>query len=485
MQPARSAGPEATATGTRSSPGQSRRLSRGYAEAAAGSLVALIVALAVQRRLGLDDVSPVFLLAVLVVASRTSTGPAVAAAVLCFLGYNYFFFEPRYTLYISGPRDVATIGLFLAAALLSGRLASRLAMQLSALRSANRQVRLRQQLGQRLAAAADETQVVSATEEFFAESYGVVARIDPGAPEDNPAAPPAWRIDLASPHAHAGALVLAWPGDRCDEGDRSSIEAMATDIAQALLRARLVADLESTRIANETERLRSALLASVSHDLRTPLAGMLGAAETLESYGAAMDAADRSALLATIREEGRRLDRHIENLLDMTRLGRGGLTLRRDWIGIDELIGSAIGRLRRFQPDIRLVAQVDADIGPIWVHPALVEQALFNVIENAAKFSPPDAAIDVRAQRSAPDALFIDVHDRGPGIPAAERERIFEMFYSMGRGDRGQQGTGLGLSICRGMIAAHGGSVEALPCVAGTTIRITLPLRTPETGATS
>ena len=174
------------------------------------------------------------------------------------------------------------------------------------------------------------------------------------------------------------------------------------------------------------------------------------------------------------------LDRYIQNLLDMTRLGHGGLTLNRDWIGVDELVGSAVSRLQRYQPGLRFDLRIATKLDPLWVHPALLEQALFNVLENAAKFSPPGEPIEVDA-RDADGALRIDVIDRGPGIPEDERRRIFDMFFSVERGDRGRQGTGLGLAITRGMVGAHGGSVEALPGLdgRGTPLRITLPRMTP------
>jgi two-component system sensor histidine kinase KdpD len=298
-----------------------------------------------------------------------------------------------------------------------------------------------------------------------------------------------WFLPLRAPQQQTlGVIGLKLPAanDALDEGQRQLARTMAEDIAQALLRTRLVADLQAERLASETERLRSALLSSVSHDLRTPLAGIIGAAESLDSYGATMDEADRRSLLDTVREEGQRLDRYIQNLLDMTRLGQGGLALQRDWIGVDELVGSAIARMQRYRTHTHFRVDVADGIGPIKVHPALVEQALFNVIDNAAKFSPPDAVVAIAAHRIAGDStgtdlLQIDISDRGPGIPEEERSRIFEMFYSAGRGDRGRSGTGLGLAICRGMIEAHGGEVEALAGSdgVGTTMRITLPLQEP------
>jgi two-component system sensor histidine kinase KdpD len=279
---------------------------------------------------------------------------------------------------------------------------------------------------------------------------------------------------------------LRFPEDAPRAGPEQArlIEAMADDIAQAVVRTRLVADLEDARVSGETERLRSALLSSVSHDLRSPLASIIGAAESLEHYADAMSADDRRSLLDTVRTEGERLDRYVQNLLDMTRLGHGGLTLNRDWIGVDELVGSAVGRLQRYQPEAKFDLRFTPGLAPIWVHPALVEQALFNVIENAVKFSPAGEAIVVDAS-DVDGQLRVDVTDRGPGIPDDERERIFDMFYSVERGDRGRQGTGLGLAITQGMVGAHGGSVDALPGPngRGTTIRITLPRLTPPTPA--
>ena len=293
-----------------------------------------------------------------------------------------------------------------------------------------------------------------------------------------------WFLPLAGEKVAAGIIGLRFPpnASRFGAEQRRLVEAMADDIAQAMLRTRLVADLEDARVTGETERLRSALLSSVSHDLRSPLAAIVGAAETLDTYGRGMGEDDRHSLLDTVRLEGERLDRYIQNLLDMTRLGHGGLTLNRDWIGVDELIGSAVTRLQRYQPDVRFDIQLAPALAPLWVHPALVEQAVFNVIENAAKFSPAGEAIAIDA-RDIDGMLRIDVRDRGPGIPEDERKRIFDMFFSVERGDRGRQGTGLGLAITQGMIGAHGGSVEALPGYdgRGTTIRIMLPRMQPPT----
>jgi two-component system sensor histidine kinase KdpD len=482
-----------------------------FAAAALGTATAWVA----QRFISLDDLSMVFIVAVVVVASRTRMAAAVLAAGLCFLSYNFFFIEPRFTFFIGARQGVATVFLFLAAALVAGRLASRLRMQVVALRAANAHATALQALSRQLAVAADAGQVAEAGQRALKQAIDaeVLVQVGDVAPEmagqpplsdkDRAAADwalkhrqPAgrftdtlgntdwWFLPLAGDKRAAGLVGLRFPASASRFGaeQRRLVEAMADDIAQAMLRTRLVSDLEDARVTGETERLRSALLSSVSHDLRSPLASIIGAAETLDTYGRGMGEDDRHSLLDTVRLEGERLDRYIQNLLDMTRLGHGGLTLNRDWIGVDELIGSATTRLQRYQPDVRFDIQLARELAPLWVHPALVEQAIFNVIENAAKFSPAGKAIAIDA-RDIDGTLRIDVADRGPGIPEDERKRIFDMFFSVERGDRGREGTGLGLAITQGMIGAHGGSVEALPGYdgRGTTIRIMLPRMQPAT----
>lgn len=476
-----------------------------YLFAVLGAALAVPVAMLAERVAGLTDLSMVFMLAVLIVAGRTRTGPAVLTAVLCFLAYNFFFIAPRYTFYIHATQGIATVLLFLAAALVAGRLAARLSMQVQALRAAHAHASTRRELAQQLAEAADETAVTDAATRMFrrhldaevwlrteARDFDTTSVLRRTSQPDGAAQGGEtvdehgwWFLPIDVPGRPQGAIGCKRrdAAGEWRDADRALARAMTADIAQALLRIRLVGELQDTRMAHETERLRSALLSSVSHDLRTPLSSIIGAAGTLEHYGTGMDDADRTALLDTIRSEGERLDRHIRNLLDMTRLGHAGIALRRDWIGVDELVGAAIGRLHRHRPEVRVETTIEAIAGPIRVHPALVEQALLNLLDNAAKFSPRDGTIRVRAAcvEAGIDGeaqVRIDVVDAGPGIPEADRERVFDMFYSAARGDRGRNGTGLGLAICRGMIEAHGGTVVALPGDGGVgaCLRIVLPL---------
>ena len=489
-----------------------------YVYATLATFVAFGLSFIADRYLSVANLSLIFLTAVLVVAVRTRMTVAVYTAILCFLGYNFFFAPPRYTLEIANFDDVLAVTLFLVAALVCSRLATRLASQVESLRASHAQTRALLSLGQQLSTSTDAggirdagskglAQALHCDASMLARDADQVLRVVASAPReyaltaqdmaasdwsdhhgeqagrftDTLNAAPCWILPLGTEARPLGVAALRFdPKEGEPDADRRSLAlAMAQDIGQALERARLSDELEGARVQGETERLRNALLSSVSHDLRSPLASMIGAAGTLISYEAKLPQAERTELLQSILGEGQRLDRYIQNLLDMTRLGHGTLKLSRDWTDSSEIIAAAITRLRKLFPDLRVETVTPHEPILLYVHPALIEQALFNILENAARFSPADEAVRVTVQ-TKDERLLIDVSDRGPGIPEAERAQIFDMFYSVSRGDRAPQGTGLGLAICRGMIGAHGGSVEALPGDGiGTTIRISLPLPAP------
>lgn len=483
--------------------------------ALAGVVSALALAALAETWLDLTDLSPIFLIAVLLVAVRTRGSIAVLAAALCFVGWNFFFTEPRFSLHIDAYRDVVNLVVFLGAALLAGRLASRLRQQVLNLRDANASIQALQGLSRELAAAADDEQVRAVGERALSRAANADARVllvehgtlrledraegatltvgdraaaDWAVANGQPAGlgtdtlqSSTWRfLPLRSPSRTLGVVaVKPRSGSTFGTTQAALLDAMVADLADALARAQLNVALEAARVQSETETLRAALLSSVSHDLRSPLASIVGAAESLMAYGDGMPAQDRRSLQESILGEGQRLDRYIQNLLDMTRLGHGELRIERDWIAPAELVGAAAGRLRKAFPALPLDLDVPADLPLISAHPALLEQALFNILENAARFSPEGAPVRVEA-RVDEDArqLRLRIIDRGPGIPEDERQRIFDPFYSVARGDRGKGGTGLGLSICQGMVGAHGGRVRALPGEdgVGTLIEVALPL---------
>lgn len=289
-----------------------------------------------------------------------------------------------------------------------------------------------------------------------------------------------WWWPLSGEEGPLGLLgVSAKPGLELSGQRRRLLTALSQPLAQALARAQLAQELESARLHGETEQLRSALLASVSHDLRTPLTSMRGSIDSLLALGEAIPLEDRRELLEGTRDEAERLDRYIQNLLDMTRLGHGALKLARDWVSPGDIVGSALGRLRAVLAPLQVSTDVPAELPLLYVHAALIEQALVNVLENAARFSPPHGRLQLSAGVSD-NRLFFAVADEGPGIPEDERAKIFDMFYTAARGDRGGQGTGLGLAICQGMVGAHGGHISVADGIEGrgTCITLFLPLPT-------
>ncbi|WPO68046.1 sensor histidine kinase KdpD [Acinetobacter haemolyticus] len=470
-------------------------------------LAGFIVAAISDRFIGYSDLALIFIITVLLVAIRAKMLITIASVLICFLLYNYFFIEPRYTFLISAERGVITIITFIISALLVGRLANQLRAQVLSLRAANSVSLQLQELERKLSTCVDIEKVLNIAKQHLEGSLNATVWLRVGGQsvgdasilneKDQIAAD--WTQKNAKPcgrftntltnsewwfnpiHLIEGCGVIAIRFSpklhTISFEQQRLVELMIEDIAQTLSRIQLSLQLENSRVVAETEKLRSALLSSVSHDLRSPLAAMIGSADTLKYYGEQMPKTDRDELLDTIHTEGERLDRYIQNLLDMTRLGHQGLTLSRAWIGVDELIGSATARLKRYQSQVKIQVQFAEDLPQLYVHPALIEQAIFNVLENAAKFSPDNVPIEVNIQL-VESCLQIEIEDQGVGIPEDEREQIFDMFYTMQRGDRGKTGTGLGLSIVKAIIGAHMGSIEALSGKhgQGTLIRIRLPL---------
>lgn len=495
-----------------------RRLSwhrRDPLVATAATLVALVAALGLESWLELANLSLLFLGAVLVSAAMAGTAAAMLSAVLGFVTFNVLFTEPKLSLAMVEREQLLTVVFFLLAAVSVGQLAGRGRRRLVALRESRDQTYRLLQYVQALSVAMDTQGVrrvglqsleqwlrvpVAFLERQAGESGLRIAEALPGAlrlPETalNAAAwswqrgkssgygtetlsDPTWRlIPLLEQERRLGVVAIALGERGLAPEETALLNTMLSQFAMALERTRLVAELGATRLSEEHERLRSALLASVSHDLRTPLASIIGSASTLRELEAQLSTEDRHELLDGILSESERLNRYIQNLLDMTRLGHGTLKIERDWVTLDDLVAAALKRLANPLEGLKLVRDWPDDLPLLFVHPALIEQALVNVLDNAARFSPPGGRLGIAAGVDD-DALVLRVTDQGPGIPPGERERVFDMFFTGGEGDRGRHGSGLGLAICRGMVGAHGGRIAALanPEGEGTCIEIRLPL---------
>jgi two-component system sensor histidine kinase KdpD len=250
------------------------------------------------------------------------------------------------------------------------------------------------------------------------------------------------------------------PGPLLSPDQRRLLDALSDQTALAIERINLAEDLDRAKIVAETDRLRSALLTSLSHDLRTPLASILGSATTLDSYGTRLDEQARQELTGTIREEAERLNRFIANLLDMTRLESGAIEPRLGAVDLAELIGSALERATKILSAHRVELDIPADLPMLDLDPVLFEQVLFNLLDNAAKYAPSGSLIRIEAREDR-DRVRLAVIDEGAGIAPADLERVFDKFYRVHAQDRQRAGTGLGLAICRGFIEAMGGAIVA------------------------
>jgi two-component system sensor histidine kinase KdpD len=224
----------------------------------------------------------------------------------------------------------------------------------------------------------------------------------------------------------------------------------------------------------EAERLRNSLLTSVSHDLRTPLAAITGAATTILDSGAHLDQRTRHELLESVRDEAERLNRLVHNLLEMTRLESGALQLRRDWHPLEEVVGAALGRLAKALGTRRVTVNIPPDLPLVAIDDVLIEQVLVNLLDNAVKYTSAESAIRIIATATE-RKVTVEVADHGPGLPKGEEDRVFEKFYRAA--PEGRRGAGLGLAICHGVVQAHGGHIWAqnLP-EGGVAFLFTLPL---------
>jgi two-component system sensor histidine kinase KdpD len=242
--------------------------------------------------------------------------------------------------------------------------------------------------------------------------------------------------------------------------ERRLLDALIDQSALAIERVHLVEDMDKVRRTVETERLRSALLSSISHDLKTPLASVLGSAETLRDFSGKLSGAQKTELLATIIDESERLNRFIANLLDMTKLETGAILPNVSLHHVGEIVGSALERAAQILSRHEVELELAPDLPMLKLDAILFEQVLFNLLDNAAKYAPDGTAIRIQGWREQ-EAICLQVLDQGDGIPSADMEHIFDKFYRVQKRDRVRPGTGLGLAISRGFIEAMHGTLTA------------------------
>jgi two-component system sensor histidine kinase KdpD len=270
------------------------------------------------------------------------------------------------------------------------------------------------------------------------------------------------------------------PGPLFTPDERRLLDALIDQAAVAIERVRLAGDIDEVRVQAETERLRSTLLSSISHDLRTPLASILGSITALRDSSRHYDQTAQDVLLATAQDEAERLNRFVGNLLDMTRLEGGSLEVHLELVDLGEIVETALRRAQRMLARHRIEMNLADNLPLINVDAVLFEQALFNMLDNAAKYSPPESLVRIDAWIED-GKIRVAVEDEGEGVPPDQLERIFDKFYRVKEGDARPAGTGLGLSICRGFIERMGGRIWASNRADRPGARFTVELPMPET----
>ncbi|WP_342641371.1 sensor histidine kinase KdpD [Rhodoligotrophos ferricapiens] len=477
--------------------------------------LAVLVGFTLQVVLAFQNIALVFLTAVLVAAIRLGLWPALYASLASMLAFNFFFIPPLYDFTISDPENGVALFFFLVVAVIASNLTARVRAQAITARRRAKTTEDLYQFSKKLAGAGTLDDLLWATAYQIASMIQVRVVIllpDHGTLEVKAGYPPEDRLDEADIAAArwafendhpAGRGADTLPGaqrlflpmrtgrgpvavigiDRDKDGplltpeQRRLLDALADQAALAIERVNLVENLESAKFAAETERLRSALLTSISHDLKTPLASILGAAGTLRNFAAVLPDETKSEMLSTIEDEAGRLNRFIANLLDMTRLESGAIMPNSSPHDLSEIIGSALHRANGILGQHRLELDLPADLPMVQLDPVLFEQVLFNLLDNAAKYAAAGTAIMIRSWVE-PEDLVLQVLDEGPGLPPDEVALVFDKFYRAQKGDQVRAGTGLGLAICRGFIEAMGGQIEAANRADGTgavfTIRMPL-----------
>lgn len=428
---------------------------------------------------------------VLVVAIRFGRTTAVVASVASFLAYNFFFVSPLYTLAIEFRQDLLELAIFLAVSLIIGTLAARERAQSRAVQLRMKQMQALYQLSQDVSRATSYAKIlphIAATARTILGASGVTITLT----LDEQQAPlvaragieyslgdsgPGERIPISAGGQTVG-FVQAHGLARSPQ-DQEPVLPLLTMISSLV--ALMVERTRATEAAmhsfalQEADRLKSVLLSSVSHDLRTPLAVITGAASNLLDPTMAWDASTQRAFAEAIASEADRLNRLVRNLLEMSRLEAGALRRQRVPTEIGELLGETVQRLTSYLREYKLEIAIAPDLPLVLVDAVQIDLVLSNLLENAAKFSPPQTSMCVTA-RQIPSFVEVTVADQGAGVPTAMQERIFEKFYRGAPPEHGPGGSGLGLTICQGIVEAHGGRiwVENRP-EGGLCVHFTLP----------
>jgi two-component system sensor histidine kinase KdpD len=464
-----------------------------YLASAAAVAVVGLAAYALTRFVPLPHVSVLFLAAVVTSAALWGLWPSVLAAVLSVAASSYFFYSPIYSFQVADVQDLADLAVFVIVAVLTSRLAASVRAQ--ALEARRRQETVARLLAfsERLAESTSEADLNASILEHLVPVLGrplhlllplegrfaVAASLgdaDPLPQEVDEAALAGWRLErLATAQALAGVVAAREPTPAADP---EYAKALLGQAALAIERTRLQREIADAQVRVQREALREALINSVSHDLQTPLAAILGSATALESFGEHGDARARHELVATIRDETERLASYIDNVLDLTRIRSGQIAPRLELVELADIVNAALRRKRNALDGHAVRVELPPDLPMLRLDLFLMEHALANVLDNAAKYAPAGSKLSIVAGVQEGDVV-LEVADSGSGIRAEDLERIFDAFFR-GTAPEGRpaSGSGLGLAICRAFVGANGGSVAAFSAGPGrgAAVRLRLPI---------
>jgi two-component system sensor histidine kinase KdpD len=459
---------------------------RAVAVALGAPAAATLLALSLGRGLALAAAS-VYLLAVVIAAALGGLWSGLASAALGFLGLNFFFTAPRHTFRVGKPEDLVALFAFLIVAAIVGSLLARALEERARATRRERETRLLNYFATKLLSGEPLERVLNDFAAALLEPFGLArceirARagalsIDARAARADATEGPASAVPLVAGSSEIGELRAVRPvgAEPLGGADLQLLEACAKQVAVAIERNRLDAQVEGARLDAETNQIRAALFSAVTHDLRTPLASIMTSVTGLLDESARLEPEQERELLRTVLEETDRLNRLVGNILELAKVRAGALVPAKEPTAIDEVIEAVLHRMLPRLTDVAVRTIVRPDVPEIPVDPIQLDQVVTNLLENAARFSPPGGEITISVspwQRS----MQVRIADQGPGIPSEERERVFDAFY---RGDatNGRSGSGLGLAIARAIVLAHGGRiwVEGAPS-GGAAVVFELPM---------
>lgn len=461
-------------------------LSRSWQYLLAIALIAFITAVLFVFRGVLDKtvVALLYLIPLGIITAQFGLGPGITSALVSFLTFNYFFLQPYYTLTVHHPADVVILIVFLITAVVISQLVGRVQAGLAAATAREREATQLYELSTALAGLQDDHAIAQTlARQVHAVAAGESVEINITGPNSftfrspevhPPDRPPELVIPIDAARGSLGEIRLWRSEPAISHNERRLFQTFASQGALALERAWLAQAESRAKVLEESDRLKTAILSSVSHEFRTPLSTIKAAASSLRGGEVGWDSPARVELIAAIDDEADHLNMLVGNLLDMSRIESGALKPKREWNILSEIVGSVLSRMKRLAEEHLIEVNLPETLPLVPVDFVQMEQVFTNLLSNSLKYAPANTTVCIRA-RAEETSVHVQVSNQGPQIPAEHLERIFDKFYRTTDAER-VTGTGLGLSICKGIVEAHGGRIWAENLSNGMAFNFTIPL---------